>query len=65
MAPLNPPPGCVFSTRCPYATDRCRTERPALRLLDERLVACHYAERFLDSGPLDADRTAGLQAMQP
>jgi dipeptide transport system ATP-binding protein len=46
-SPLNPPAGCVFSTRCPYVTDRCRTERPALRPLDGRLVACHYAERFL------------------
>ena len=46
-SPLDPPPGCVFSTRCPYVTDRCRTERPPLRPLDGRLVACHYAERFL------------------
>jgi dipeptide transport system ATP-binding protein len=47
-SPLNPPKGCVFSTRCPYVTDQCRAERPALRTLDDRLVACHYAERFLD-----------------
>ena len=46
-SPLNPPQGCVFSTRCPYVTDRCRVERPALRLLDGRQVACHYAENFL------------------
>jgi dipeptide transport system ATP-binding protein len=46
-SPLNPPQGCVFSTRCPYVTDRCRVERPALRPLDGRMVACHYAERFL------------------
>jgi dipeptide transport system ATP-binding protein len=46
-SPLDPPKGCVFSTRCPYVTDRCRIERPAKRLLDGRLVACHYAERFL------------------
>ena len=48
-SPLDPPKGCVFSTRCPYVTDRCRAERPALRPLDGRLVACHYAERFLDT----------------
>ena len=47
-SPLDPPKGCVFSTRCPYVTDRCRVERPPLRPLDERLVACHYAERFLE-----------------
>ncbi len=46
-SPLAPPSGCVFSTRCPYATDRCRAERPALRPLDGRLVACHYAESFI------------------
>ena len=48
-SPLDPPKGCVFSTRCPYVTDRCRVERPALRPLDGRLVACHYAERFLET----------------
>ena len=47
-SPLDPPKGCVFSTRCPYVTDRCRVERPPLRPLDARLVACHYAERFLE-----------------
>jgi dipeptide transport system ATP-binding protein len=47
-SPLDPPKGCVFSTRCPFVTDRCRVERPALRPLDGRLVACHYAERFLE-----------------
>ena len=46
-SPLNPPPGCVFSTRCPYAIDRCRVERPALRELAGRKVACHVAETLL------------------
>ncbi|MCQ4270722.1 ABC transporter ATP-binding protein [Pseudomonas kuykendallii] len=41
--PLDPPSGCVFHPRCPYATERCRQEVPAFRPLDERLVACHYA----------------------
>jgi len=43
-SPLSPPAGCVFSTRCPRADGRCRDERPGLRPLDGRLVACHYAE---------------------
>jgi dipeptide transport system ATP-binding protein len=47
-SPFHPPPGCVFSTRCPYVTDRCRSERPAARSLAGRWVACHYAERFLE-----------------
>ena len=46
-SPLNPPTGCVFSTRCPHVTDRCRQERPALRDVADRQVACHYAEQFL------------------
>ena len=43
-SPLNPPPGCAFASRCPYATQRCVAERPALRSVDDHLVACHYAE---------------------
>jgi oligopeptide/dipeptide ABC transporter ATP-binding protein len=45
-SPLDRPPGCVFSSRCPLATDRCRTEVPVLRPVGEpvRLAACHYAE---------------------
>ncbi len=46
-SPLNPPKGCVFSTRCPHVTDRCRVERPEKREVDGRQVACHYAEDFL------------------
>jgi len=42
-SPMNPPSGCRFNTRCRYATDLCRTERPALQpLADGRQVACHY-----------------------
>jgi dipeptide transport system ATP-binding protein len=63
-SPLDPPPGCVFSTRCPHAVARCRDERPPPRLLDERLVACHLAETFLESGQ-PADRHPGLPPSQP
>ena len=49
-SPLDPPPACVFSTRCPHAIDICRQERPPLRPLDGRLVACHLAEKFLENG---------------
>jgi dipeptide transport system ATP-binding protein len=47
-SPLDPPKGCVFSTRCQHAVERCRDERPELRPIDGRQVACHFAERFLD-----------------
>jgi len=40
-----PPTGCRFRTRCPYATDRCAAEEPGLRVVaPDTLVACHYAE---------------------
>ncbi|MEM7441734.1 MAG: peptide ABC transporter ATP-binding protein [Pseudomonadota bacterium] len=44
-SPLNPPSGCAFHRRCPYATDRCSSETPELRDVDGRLVACHHAEQ--------------------
>ena len=41
-SPINPPPGCHFHTRCPYAMQRCRNEEPALReILPGHLAACH------------------------
>ncbi len=45
-SPLNPPPGCSFHKRCPFATERCGVEVPALRPVDDRLVACHHAEQM-------------------
>ncbi|TRX76204.1 peptide ABC transporter ATP-binding protein [Pseudomonas mangiferae] len=44
--PLNPPSGCAFHKRCPYATERCSVEIPPLRPLDGRHVACHHAEQI-------------------
>jgi oligopeptide/dipeptide ABC transporter ATP-binding protein len=35
--------GCAYATRCTYATDRCRVERPDLREIDGVEVACHHA----------------------
>jgi oligopeptide/dipeptide ABC transporter ATP-binding protein len=41
-SPINPPAGCHFHTRCPYAVDRCRAETPPLREVKPgQLVACH------------------------
>jgi dipeptide transport system ATP-binding protein len=45
-SPLNPPAGCAFHTRCPFARERCSAERPALRKVGDRNVACHFAEEF-------------------
>jgi oligopeptide/dipeptide ABC transporter ATP-binding protein len=41
-SPINPPPGCTFHTRCPYAMDRCRQEVPVLReIAPGHGVSCH------------------------
>jgi peptide/nickel transport system ATP-binding protein len=37
------PSGCAFHPRCELATDRCRTERPALRDIAGAQIACHLA----------------------
>jgi len=43
---LNPPQGCRFAERCPFATDRCRAEDPAQHRVGEgRFAACHYPDR--------------------
>jgi oligopeptide/dipeptide ABC transporter ATP-binding protein len=40
--PANPPPGCAFHPRCPYAVSRCRTELPILReIAPAHWSACH------------------------
>ena len=43
-SPLDYPAGCRFRERCPYAFERCGTERPALTSCDGRLVRCFRAE---------------------
>lgn len=49
-SPLNPPPGCAFNTRCPYAQAVCREKTPVLREVSgggfTNRVACHFAEEI-------------------
>jgi len=41
-SPINPPPGCHFHTRCPYAEERCRVEEPPLKeIAPGHVVSCH------------------------
>lgn len=44
-SPVDPPSGCYFRTRCPYATERCAQEAPPLKEIDDgRLIACHLCD---------------------
>ncbi|MEV6358179.1 ABC transporter ATP-binding protein [Streptomyces hydrogenans] len=42
-------PGCAFADRCRFTTDQCRIQRPHLRPLEDRMVACHRAEEIADA----------------
>ena len=45
-SPLNIPSGCRFHTRCPFAEEKCRSEEPEWRKLNEgHYIACHFAEK--------------------
>ncbi len=45
-SPLNKPKGCPFSSRCPYAMDRCREEEPNPVHLDgNHIVSCHLYQK--------------------
>ncbi len=43
-SPINPPSGCAFHPRCPFANDRCKVERPKSLPIDGGEVACHGIE---------------------
>ena len=45
-SPLNPPSGCAFHKRCPFAEARCSAEEPLLREVGGHQVACHRAEEI-------------------
>jgi oligopeptide/dipeptide ABC transporter ATP-binding protein len=47
-SPINPPPGCHFHQRCPYAMARCKVEAPALReVVPGHLASCHLHDAAL------------------
>ncbi len=49
--PADPPPGCAFHPRCPYAVDRCRVEVPELiETGDGHMARCHRVQELTLSG---------------
>jgi len=54
----DPPPGCRFSTRCPYVMDVCATVPPLAHETDEHLIACWLSEATKQAGRPD-HATAG------
>ncbi|NDW46281.1 ABC transporter ATP-binding protein [Ruegeria sp. PrR005] len=46
-SPTNQPPGCKFHTRCPHATELCKTREPVLQVEGDQAVACHRWQELL------------------
>jgi peptide/nickel transport system ATP-binding protein len=65
--PINPPAGCPFHPRCPFAFERCRAERPLPLAAGTSLVACHGVEegRIPAAAPAEAAPGAPAPAIDP
>jgi peptide/nickel transport system ATP-binding protein len=62
-SPINPPKGCRFHTRCPYAYERCRMEEPELRpTQDGHFAACHLNELPAAQNPMASN---GVEPFAP
>ena len=69
-SPIDPPSGCRFHTRCPFATDLCKQTAPAMETTSEgHSVACHHWRELPVAAPLPVEgdsagaaRLARLQA---
>jgi peptide/nickel transport system ATP-binding protein len=63
-SPINPPSGCHFHPRCPYATERCKSTTPEWRELEAgRFVACHYAAELRLKGMTQSHATPNEQQL--
>lgn len=60
-SPIDPPTGCHFHPRCPFARDKCRTDAPETQKINGRDVACHFATEIANEeepSPWPATQTA-------
>jgi peptide/nickel transport system ATP-binding protein len=58
--PRNPPPGCIFHLRCPFAMEHCKTVTPEMReLKPDHWVACHLYEVTEDGRIINVAAPAG------
>ncbi|MGJ8546206.1 MAG: ABC transporter ATP-binding protein [Sulfitobacter sp.] len=61
-SPANPPSGCSFHTRCPFAQERCKADLPVLRETDQaqgHVAACHFFEQIAAKLPDSATAPSG------
>ncbi|MBZ5201667.1 ABC transporter ATP-binding protein [Planomicrobium chinense] len=56
------PSGCSFHPRCPFATDKCQSEKPQLRVVNGRETACWHAEELVERKEWIQNATAILPA---
>ncbi|GAA0589389.1 dipeptide ABC transporter ATP-binding protein [Virgibacillus siamensis] len=49
-SPANPPQGCKFHTRCPFAEEICRAQKPELKKVSKngQMAACHFAKEVME-----------------
>jgi oligopeptide transport system ATP-binding protein len=60
-SPVNPPSGCTFHTRCPFATDLCKAEAPEWRDTgNEHFVACHHVDKLTATASTQGTVTATI-----
>ncbi|MNK65215.1 Oligopeptide transport ATP-binding protein OppF [compost metagenome] len=60
-SPVNPPSGCTFHTRCPFATDVCKAEAPVWKDTgNEHFVACHHVDKLVPTASTQGTVTATI-----